>query len=200
MIDCCSIISRYYQPGAPDYELLVAHSRQVANLALQLCERLVAAHQPIEVEFVEEAAMLHDIGMFRTNAPSIHCHGTEPYICHGVIGRQLLEGLGLFRHAMVCEHHTGAGLTAQEIIDQQLPLPHRDMLPLTLEEKVVCYADKFYSKSHISPAKPIDFVKKQLSKYGPGTSSRFEQMQAIFGEPDYDLLDADLRANAAKKA
>lgn len=197
MIDYDSIIGRYYKPGAPDYELLVTHSRQVAELAMQLCRRLVEQHTPIDMEFAYEAAMLHDIGMFKTNAPSIHCHGTEPYICHGIIGRKLLDGMGLFRHALVCERHTGVGLTAAEIAEQKLPLPHHDMLPLSLEEKVVCYADKFYSKSHIAPAKPIDFVKEQLSKYGAGTTSRFAELEALFGQPDYDALDKELRGGMA---
>ncbi len=193
MINYDSIIGRYYQHGAADYELLVAHSRQVAELAVQLSRRLVASHQPMDIDFVYEAAMLHDIGMFKTNAPSIYCHGTEPYICHGVIGRKLLESIGLFRHALVCERHTGAGLTTAEIIDQRLPLPHRDMLPQSLEEKAVCYADKFYSKSLISPAKSIDRVKEQLSQYGPGTMSRFNAMEELFGLPDYEALDRELR-------
>jgi uncharacterized protein len=114
-------------------------------------------------------------------------------LCHGIIGREILDSIGLFRHALVCERHTGAGLTEQEIIDQKLPLPHRDLLPLSLEEKVVCYADKFYSKSHIAPAKPVEDVIRQLSKYGEGTVSRFNAMVETFGLPDYGSLDNDLK-------
>lgn len=194
MIDYNSIIERYYKPGNGDYKLLVAHSRQVAELTKLLCERLIAKHCPIDEDFVYEAAMLHDIGMFKTNAPSIFCYGTEPYICHGIIGKKLLDSIGLYRHALVCERHTGAGLTAEEIIAQNLPLPHRDMVPQSLEEKVVCYADKFYSKSHIVPAKPIEKVRAQLSKFGEGTMQRFDAMAELFGDPDYAALDAELRA------
>ena len=111
MIDYNNIIERYYTPGNDDYELLTRHSTQVAMLARQLCERLIAGMHPVDEDFVWEASMLHDIGIFKTHAPSIYCNGTEPYICHGVIGRHLLESIGLFRHALVCERHTGAGLT-----------------------------------------------------------------------------------------
>lgn len=197
MIDYKSILMRYYTEGDPLYCLLTAHSRQVALLARQLCHRLTDSGTPVDTEFVVEAAMLHDIGIVRTIAPSIHCHGTEPYICHGIIGRQMLDGLGLFRHALVCERHTGAGLTAQEIAEQGLPLPHRDMLPLSLEEKAVCYADKFYSKSRIAPAKPIGDVRRQLAKFGSGTIERFDQMAEIFGEPDYASLDTELKNGGA---
>ena len=185
MLDCLSIIERYYTPGNDDYRVLVSHSRQVADLAVALCQRLIDNGVPIDIEFVEEAAMLHDIGMCRTDAPGIHCHGTEPYICHGVIGRQMLESLGLYRHARVCERHTGAGITAEEIVAQHLPIvPPRDLLPESLEEKVVCYADKFFSKSRPdAPLKTLEHARRTLSKFGPATVTRFEDLIALFGDP-----------------
>ena len=58
----------------------MVHSRSVADKAIAIAN----AHPEliIDKQFVEEAAMLHDIGIFRTNAPGIQCFGTEPYICH----------------------------------------------------------------------------------------------------------------------
>lgn len=180
-IDTLDIISRFYTPGNNDYNLLVAHSRQVAELALELAQR--NPHLNIDTDFVYDAAMLHDIGMFKTHAPTIYCNGDKPYICHGYLGREILDDLGLHRYALVCEHHTGAGLTEEEIIAQQLPIPHRDMLPTTIEEKLVCYADKFFSKSHIGPAKPIEKVINEMSKYGIGTVTRFNELISLFGKP-----------------
>ena len=185
MLDCLAIIERYYTPGNDDYRVLVSHSRQVANLAVALSQRLINKGVPLDIEFVEEAAMLHDIGMCRTDAPGIHCHGTEPYICHGILGRQMLESLGLYRHARVCERHTGAGITAEEIVAQHLPIdPPRDLLPETLEEKVVCYADKFFSKSRPeAPLKTLEHARRTLSKFGLATVTRFEDLIALFGDP-----------------
>ena len=185
MIDCLSIIQRYYTPGNDDYRVLVLHSRQVADLAVRLRQRLIDRGVPVDLEFVEEAAMLHDIGMCRTDAPGIHCHGTEPYIRHGILGRQMLDSIGLFRHGRVCERHTGAGITADEIISQHLPIdPPRDLLPESVEEKLVCYADKFFSKSRLDePPKTMDHVRRSLSKFGPDTISLFDEMAAFFGEP-----------------
>lgn len=180
MIDYLKIIQQYYVPGSDAYRLLVQHSTQVADLAMELIDGF---RGPIDRDFVYEAAMLHDIGMFKTNAPAIYCFGTQPYICHGILGRELLDSIAMPRHALVCERHTGAGLTAQEIIDQHLPLPAKDMLPVSYEEKVVCYADKFFSKSHICAAKPIAKVRSQLSQYGEGTLSRFDALTALFGVP-----------------
>ena len=185
MVDCLSIIQRYYTPGNDDYRVLVLHSRQVADLAVRLGQRLIDRGVPVDLEFVEEAAMLHDIGMCRTDAPGIHCHGTEPYIRHGILGRQMLDSIGLFRHGRVCERHTGAGITADEIISQHLPIePPRDLLPESVEEKLVCYADKFFSKSRLEePPKTMERVRRSLSKFGPDTISRFDEMAAFFGEP-----------------
>lgn len=185
MLDCLSIIQRYYTPGNDDYRVLVSHSRQVADLAVALSQRLIDRGVPIDIEFVEEAAMLHDIGMCRTDAPGIHCHGTEPYIRHGILGRKMLDGMGLFRHGRVCERHTGTGLTAEEIVAEGLPIePPRDLLPESLEEKVICYADKFFSKSHPDePARSLDRVRQSLAKFGGGTLDRFEAMLETFGDP-----------------
>jgi len=189
MIDCECIIQRYYTPGNDDYRVLVIHSRQVAELAQQLCGRLLSQGIPIDEEFVCEAAMLHDIGICKTDAPGIFCYGKDPYILHGILGRKMLEQLGLFRHALVCERHTGAGITAQEIVDQRLPInPPRDLLPISLEEKVVCYADKFYSKSHPGDqAKSLERVRQSLSRFGTDTMARFEALVDLFGEPPADL-------------
>lgn len=185
MLDCLSIIQRYYTPGNDDYRVLVVHSRQVADLAVAIAGRLIERHVPIDIEFVEEAAMLHDIGMCRTDAPGIHCHGTEPYILHGILGRKMLDGMGLYRHGRVCERHTGAGITADEIVAQHLPIePPRDLLPETLEEKVICYADKFFSKSRIDePPKTMERARQSLAKFGGDTLQRFDELVALFGDP-----------------
>ncbi len=185
MLDCLSIIQRYYTPGNDDYLVLVSHSRKVADLAVKLSQRLIESGTPIDIEFVEEAAMLHDIGMCRTDAPGIHCHGTEPYILHGILGRRMLDSIGLYRHGRVCERHTGAGITAAEIVAQHLPIePPRDLLPESLEEKVICYADKFFSKSRLDePPKTLEYARRSLSKFGEDTLRRFDEMTAVFGDP-----------------
>ena len=184
-IDYMDIIRRYYTPGYPDHDILVTHSKQVATLAASLGKRYLEQHPEatIDLGFVEEAAMLHDVAIFKTNAPGIGCYGTEPYIRHGILGRELLDELGLHRHALVCERHTGSGMSAADIVEKQLPLPVRDMLPLSLEEKLVCYADKFFSKSHIHRMKTITRVREQLVKFGPGTCERFEALVELFGLP-----------------
>lgn len=124
--------------------------------------------------------MLHDIGIFKCDAAGIQCFGTEPYICHGRIGAELLRSEGFPRHARVCERHTGAGITKAQIIAQNLPLPQQDFLPETMEEKVICYADKFFSKTHIDREKTIEQAEKSLSKFGDEGVLRFREWEKCF--------------------
>ncbi len=139
------IYKKYYQKGSKAYLTLLEHSECVAALSLEIANR--HPEWKLDERFLYEAAMLHDVGMIFTDAPSIGCTGDCPYIMHGVLGADLLRKEGLERHALVCERHTGVGLTLEAIIRQRLPLPAREMVPISLEEQIICYADCFYSKS-----------------------------------------------------
>ena len=149
-MDYLSIINKYYPENDELRQLLLKHSRQVADRCLQIAKK--HRELPVDVQFLEEAAMLHDIGICRCNAPSIHCHGTEPYIRHGAIGSEMLRQEGFERHARVCERHTGTGLPGYE--------------PETLEEQIVCYADKFYSKSAPDHVRSVLETAQSLEKFG----------------------------------
>ncbi len=149
-MDYQSIIDKYYPADNELRRVLLRHSRHVADR----CLAIVRKHPelPVDVQFLEESAMLHDIGIFRCHAPSIHCEGTEPYIRHGQIGGELLRQEGFERHARVCERHTGTGLPGFE--------------PETLEEQIVCYADKFYSKSRPDRVLSVSEAAQSLEKFG----------------------------------
>lgn len=177
-MDYNKIIDKYYPEANQLRDILLTHSKLVAKRALAICD----AHPELHLDrcFVEEAAMLHDIGIFRCDAPGICCHGTEPYLRHGLIGGEIMRNEGFPRHARVCERHTGAGLTREEIIKQDLPLPHQDFLPETLEEKLVCYADKFYSKSHPDREKSFEQAKKSIARFGDDGLQRFLEWKALF--------------------
>ena len=129
------IIEKYYKKGTPLYDILLSHSVSVSNKALKLARQ---SGLDINLQFVQEAAMLHDIGIFLTDAPSIQCFGKHSYVEHGYLGAELLRSEGLPRHALVCERHTGTGISLEEIIERNLPLPHRDMVPVSLEEQLIC--------------------------------------------------------------
>ena len=177
-MDYQTIIDKYYPDDNQLRYILLTHSGMVARRALRIAD----AHpeQKFDQQFILEAAMLHDIGIFRCNAPSIHCHGTEPYICHGRIGAMILREEGYPRHARVCERHTGAGLTQTDIESRHLPLPVQDFLPETLEEKLICYADKFYSKTHPEREKSLEDAERSLAKFGETGLERFREWARLF--------------------
>ena len=172
------IINKYYPEDNELRHILLVHSRAVADKALAIADR--HPELSLDRQFIEEAAMLHDIGIVRCNAPGIQCFGTEPYICHGRIGAEILRAEGFPRHARVCERHTGAGITRSQIIAQKLPLPQQDFLPETMEEKVICYADKFFSKSHLDEEKTIEQAIASLSKFGEEGVARFREWVKMF--------------------
>ena len=172
------LIDKYYPEDNELRHILINHSQSVARKALQIVSSHPELH--LDAQFVEEAAMLHDLGIFRTDAPGIQCFGSEPYICHGRLGAEIFRKEGYERHARVCERHTGAGITCKEIIAQGLPLPHQDFLPETLEEKVICYADKFFSKTHLDREKSIEKAEKSLAKFGEDGVMRFREWERMF--------------------
>ena len=177
-MDYQAIINKYYPEDNELRHILLVHSRAVADKALAIADR--HPELSLDRQFIEEAAMLHDIGIVRCNAPGIQCFGTEPYICHGRIGAEMLRAEGFPRHARVCERHTGAGITRSQIIAQKLPLPQQDFLPETMEEKVICYADKFYSKTHPEVEKTIEQAERSLKRFGEDGVERFKLWEKLF--------------------
>ncbi len=173
-----ALIDKYYPKENELKRILLVHCRSVADKALSLARK--HPEMCLDLQFVEEAAMLHDIGIFMTDAPDIHCSGTYPYICHGYLGADIVRREGYPFHAQVCERHTGAGITIEAIERQSLPLPHRDMLPVSLEEQLICFADKFYSKTHLEKEKSVEKAKKSIAKYGEDGVARFDRWCMLF--------------------
>lgn len=179
-MDPIGIIRKFYDPRSRAYAVLVAHGRRVAGEALEVARRV--PHLNPDLGFIREAAMLHDIGICRTRAETLGCFGPDPYIRHGVLGAKILASIGLPDHAAVCERHVGAGLTAEEIRHQRLPLPRRDMIPQRIEEVIVAYADKFFSKANEAAGKKSPAaVLNELARYGDGPVTRFRSWMVLIG-------------------
>lgn len=177
-MDYQSIIDKYYPCDNQLKKILMVHSRHVVDKALSIVDK----HPELGADraFVEEAAMLHDIGILRCDADGICCFGTEPYIKHGIIGAQMMRDEGYEKHARVCERHTGAGITLHQIEERHLPLPHQNYLPETIEEKIVCYADKFFSKTKLDKEKSLESAIRSISRFGEDGVERFLKWTEIF--------------------
>ncbi len=180
VMDPFAVINKYYVSGSRAYHFLTEHGRMVAGKAEQIARRV--GYLNPDVKFIREAALLHDIGILFTTQSGIGCFGDKPYVCHGYLGRELLESEGLPVHALVCERHVGAGITRKEIEENGLPVPHRDMIPVSIEEQIICYADKFFSKDteSLHQAKPLERVRRVISLYGEEQLHRFNEWVRLF--------------------
>ena len=104
------------------------HCFAVAEAATMVGD-VVAKNRPIDRSFLWSAALLHDIGRYRTHDP----------LLHGVEGYKLLWKLGFHKEAYVCASHILFGLHAEEA--SKLGLPGRDFVPRTIEEKLIPLVD-----------------------------------------------------------
>lgn len=165
-MNALSILERHFAASPHALAIVLEHSRLVADKALRIAASL--GNPELDLRFIEEGALLHDIGVARVHAPKIGCFGPHPYVCHGLLGRNILEAEGLPRHALLCERHIGVGLTTTDIRAQKLPLPERDMVPLTLEERLVTLADLFYSKrpGRLAEEKSVGQIVNGLARFG----------------------------------
>jgi len=175
------ILAQYYDRRSNTFKILVEHGKQVADKALMAAEQV--SHLKPDYDFIMNAAMLHDIGIMQTDSPGFDCHGRHPYICHGVIGRKMLENIGMPKYGLICERHVGVGISADDVSRFNLPLPARDMLPVTIEEQIICYADKFFSKNSNGKKaedKTVSNIINDLKRYGPDKAARFQSWVGLF--------------------
>jgi uncharacterized protein len=115
---------------------VVAHCLTVSDIALLVAERVTV---PVDRELVRQGGLFHDIGRSRT-------HG----IGHAVAGVEIAKRLGFSTGLInIIERHIGAGITTAEA--ERLGLPKKDYLPLTVEEKIVSYADNLISGTREMP-------------------------------------------------
>jgi len=185
-LDPLSLHQKYATNGMA-YQIVVAHSQAVTNKALEIAKKF----SQIDSDFIYEASMLHDIGVYFVHAPKIFCFGSEPYLKHTVIGAEILLKEGLPKHARVAETHTGVGIDAAEIVANNLPLPVKDYHPETLEEKIISYADLFFSKSKFTDSdlqglfepESITEIIQELARYGQNKVAIFLSWQQLF-EPE----------------
>ncbi len=159
-----TIVDKYYPQGSALRTVFLRHARQVTAEALAIA---ADKHLPLDEATVTDAAMLHDIGIFLTDAPGIHCHGSAPYLKHGPLGAALLREEGVAEEiARVAERHTGVGIP-----------PY---MPETLLERLICYVDKFYSKSGSMERKTWPEVLAQQAKFGADNEARLLALHAEF--------------------
>ena len=177
------LILKFYPEDTPLRRIIIKHSAQVRDKAFAILDAPSCPLVKIDRKLLNEGAQLHDIGIGRCHAPKIECNGDQPYIRHGVLGAEMLRALSPDYEplARICERHTGSGITASQIIERDLPLPHQDFLPESLEEKLVCLADKFFSKSGNMEEESLEQIRAELIRFGEDSLQRFNDLCHTFG-------------------
>ena len=128
---------------------VITHCKAVAKLAVETANLLNENGAKINTELVEIGALLHDIGRAKT-------HTVE----HAVLGAEIAKSIGLPDSVVsIIKRHVGGGITATEA--EKLGWPNDVYVPISSEEKVVCYADKLIENGQ---RVPIDVTIKKLSK------------------------------------
>jgi uncharacterized protein len=179
-----------YAPTPAAFDLVHTHCVVVEAVAAQLLERRPAIGERLDPGLVHVGCLLHDVGVYRLYDAQGRIDRPN-YLRHGILGEQLLRDLGFPAVlSRFCSHHTGVGLTRQDVVRHHLPLPVADYLAETGEEELVMYADTFHSKSD-----PPSFVapagaRRELARFGPDKVARYDALAARFGEPDLAELAA----------
>ena len=186
-------IRALHEEHAPTTEAFASvhrHCEIVWSVAEQLLASPHLAH--LDAELVRAGCLLHDIGVYRLyDADGRLDH--ENYIRHGLLGQELLEGVGL--PAVLCRfcaHHTGVGVTREDVVRQDLPVPPADYLAETPEERLVMYADKFHSKSRPDRFLSPDAFAARVRRFGEEKVAAFQALRDEFGDPDLALLTPDV--------
>ena len=121
-----------HSPNLVSYGIVWAHSKAVQKTAMDIAKKIKGA----DTEFIKIACLLHDIGRF-TFPPH-----SPKMIRHGIEGAKILKKEKLDQNFQrVCERHLGCGIRKSDIIKQKLPLPKREFIPRTINEKIISYAD-----------------------------------------------------------
>jgi uncharacterized protein len=174
-----------YAPTSAAFELVYTHCEIVCEVAEQL---LASRALTLDAGLVRAGSLLHDIGVYLLYSSTGELDHVR-YIRHGVLGYELLRGLG-FSDVICrfCSCHTGVGLNRDDVIRQGLPIPVSDYLAESGEEELVMYADKFHSKTEPPVFVGAESYAASVRRYGADKASRFAKMRDRFGEPDLEPL------------
>lgn len=109
---------------------VIDHCKAVAKLAVEISEACREKGRQINIQLVEIGALLHDLGRSQTH--TVH---------HAVQGAKIAESLDLPQPVIsIIKRHVGGGIPVKTA--ERWGWPKDIYTPLTLEEKIVAYADK----------------------------------------------------------
>jgi uncharacterized protein len=174
-----------HAPTPEALDLVYTHCQVVCAVAGQLHARAEGgAGFDADPALVRAGSLLHDIGVYRLYDDAGRLDGAN-YIRHGVLGHELLLEEGIPEElCRFASRHTGVGLTREDVLAQNLPIPPGDYTAETAEETLVMYADKFHSKSTPPAFLTARAYARKVRRFGAEKEIAFKAMCCTFGEPD----------------
>ncbi|MHA1229376.1 MAG: TIGR00295 family protein [Candidatus Helarchaeota archaeon] len=130
---------------------VIKHVVQVCKKAVEIAKKIKNNGHTVDIKLVEIGALLHDIGRSETNK-----------IDHAIKSAEIIKKYGWSdKLGRIAETHLLGGV--DKYFAQILGLPAKDYLPETLEEKIVCYADKIIKGSkEVSVDERFKYWKKRF--------------------------------------
>jgi uncharacterized protein len=153
-------------------EKVINHCTAVTELALETASILKKRGLKIDFELVEIGALLHDIGRSKTH--TVH---------HAVAGAEIAKSAGLPDSVVsIIKRHVGGGITSSEA--EKLGWPKDVYVPVTLEEKVVSYADKLIEKGKRAPIEATIEKLSEEKKYEAAERVRklYDEIKGLIGD------------------
>jgi uncharacterized protein len=175
------LIQKYISQNTELYGLYIQHAHQVATKATEIALNLDLRNK--QINFIYNASLLHDIGVFKVNEPSLNCFGDKPYIQHTIEGFHILTAEKLPDYAEVALKHNSPGLTKENIIKNQIPLNVQyAYTPETIEQQIIAYSDLFFTKNpqFIHKEKTFAQVLKYYHHYGNRAVEEIKQWHQKF--------------------
>ena len=118
---------------------IVRHCQAVAMAAEIMAVEAERRGRAVDREATVAGALLHDLG--RTKSQTVR---------HGVEGAEILTNEGVDGKVVeIVRRHVGAGISPEEA--KKLGLPDYDYIPRTIEERIVCFADKMVDADKVRP-------------------------------------------------
>jgi len=158
---------------------VIEHCKRVSDFAVKIAKTCQRKQLNVDVKLVEISALLHDIGRSKT-------HGVN----HALEGGKIARAFNLPDSVvLIIERHAGGGISKEEA--KKLGWPARDYLPKTLEEKIVCYADKRIEGLRIVP------IEKTVKAYAVDLGGNHPAIQRVWElHREITALTGDLNANS----
>ncbi len=148
------------------------HCKSVSKLAVETAKILQKKGFSVDVDLVEIGGLLHDLGRSKTHT-----------VDHVVAGVEIAKAATLPEPIInIIKRHMGGGITKSEA--KKFRWPEDNYIPVSIEEKIVSYADKLVETSKRVPIE--DTINKLKEKNLDAAAKRVrkihDEITTLMGE------------------